>query len=86
MVEIQEGGLIFRMNEGADRAALDLLESKRLPGGGFAADVKYYKVVDVIRKGSGFSLVEWGLTSKRTMNEFVTLHTLAVLKQAGRSI
>lgn len=77
---------VDRITDPRCTAALDLLESKRLPGGGFAADVKYYKVVDVIRKGSGFSLVEWGLTSKRTMNEFVTLHTLAVLKQAGRSI
>ncbi len=65
-------------------AALDLLESKRLPDGGFAAEVKYYKVVDVVPKGSGFSLVDWGGTSKLKMNDFVTVHALAVLKKAGR--
>lgn len=67
-------------------AALDLLESKRLPDGGFAADTRYYRVVEVIPKGSGFSLVDWGGMSKRKMNEFVTLHALVVLKQAGRRI
>ncbi len=77
---------VGRITDPRCAAALDLLESKRLPDGGFAADVKYYKVVDVVRKGSGFSLVDWGGTSQRTMNEFVTLHALAVLKKAGRSI
>jgi len=77
---------VGRITDPRCAAALDLLESKRLPDGGFAVDVKYYKVVDVVRKGSGFSLVDWGGTSKRTMNEFVTLHALAVLKKAGRRI
>ncbi len=77
---------VGRITDPRCAAALDLLESKRLPDGGFAVDVKYNKVVDVVRKGSGFSLVDWGGTSQRTMNEFVTLHALAVLKKAGRSI
>ncbi len=72
------------INDPRCKAALDLLESKQLPDGGFAAEVKYYKVVDVVPKGSGFSLVDWGGTSKRRSNEFVTVHALAVLKKAGR--
>lgn len=67
-------------------AALDLLESKRLPDRGFGADVKYYKTVETPRKGSGLSLVDWGGVSKTRMNPFVTVHALAVLKKAGRKI
>lgn len=35
---------------------------------------------------SGRSLVNWGVTSKRQMNEFVTADALFVLKVAGKSI
>lgn len=56
--------------------ALDLLESKRLPDGGFPAEKKYYS--------SAGSLVDWGGTSKKRMNQFVTADALSVLKQAGR--
>jgi hypothetical protein len=64
--------------------ALDLLESKRLPGGGFPAEEKYYRVA---RSGaSGRSPVDWGGTSKVKMNEFVTVDALFVLKAAGRSL
>ncbi|MFW9915702.1 MAG: hypothetical protein ACFFGZ_08825 [Candidatus Thorarchaeota archaeon] len=63
--------------------ALALLESKQLPEGGFPAEKKYYQVTDN-KKRSGRSLVDWGGTSKRRANEFVTVDALYVLKEAGR--
>jgi hypothetical protein len=62
--------------------ALDLLESKRLPGGGFPAEAKYYLLTN--RMNSRRSLVDWGGTSRRRMNEFVTADAMFVLKHAGR--
>ena len=62
--------------------ALDLLESKQLPDGGWPAEKKYYRVTD--KKGLGRSLVNWGGTSKLRMNEWVTADGLFVLKAAGR--
>lgn len=63
--------------------ALDWLASKQLPDGGFPAEKKYYRVTD--KEVSGRSLVNWGVTSKRQMNEFVTAEALTVLVQAGKS-
>ncbi len=62
--------------------ALELLESKRLPDGGFAAEKKYYRVTE--KRTSGRSLVDWGGTSKKRMNEFTTVDALYVLKRSGR--
>jgi len=64
------------------RAALELLEAKRLPDGGFPAEKKYYRVTD--KRVSGRSLVNWGGTSKQRMNEFVTVDALFALRMAGR--
>ena len=64
------------------RDALDLLESKRLPDGGFPAEKKYYQATGKPRTGR--SLVDWGGTSKRHMNEFVTADALYVFKRSGR--
>jgi len=70
--------------------ALDLLESKRLPDGGFAAEGRYYRTSDRRMKSgrrlSGFSRVDWGGTSGRRMNEWVTTEALAVLRAAGRAV
>jgi hypothetical protein len=63
-------------------AALDLLESKRLPDDGFPAEDRYYRLTD--RPISGRSRVNWGCTSVHRMNEFVTADALYVLKAAGR--
>jgi hypothetical protein len=63
--------------------ALDLLQSKRLPDGGFPAEEKYYRVSQ--SGPSGRSPVDWGGASKRKMNEFVTVDALYVLKAAGRN-
>jgi hypothetical protein len=62
--------------------ALDLLQSKRLPGGGFPTECKYYRVSE--KAASGRSLVDWGGVGRKRMNEFVTVDALYVLKQAGQ--
>jgi hypothetical protein len=62
--------------------ALDLLASKRLADGGFPAEKKYYRATE--KNVSGRSLVDWGGTSKRYMNAFVTTDALFVLRAAGR--
>ncbi len=62
--------------------ALELLESKRLADGGFPAEGKYYRVTE--KRRSGRSLVNWGGTSKKHMNEFTTTDAFYVLKESGR--
>jgi hypothetical protein len=62
--------------------ALDLLESKRLPDGGFPAQRAYYRVTE--RQISGRSLIDWGGTSVKRMNPWVTVDALNVLVAAGR--
>jgi hypothetical protein len=76
---LAEGGFILDERCGE---ALELLKSKQLPDGGFPAEKKYYQVTDNINR-SGRSLVNWGGTSKKRMNEFVTIDALYVLKEAG---
>jgi hypothetical protein len=63
--------------------ALDLLISKRLPDGGWPAEGKYYKTADAIKLGNDY--VDWGGTSKRKMNPWVTADVLFVLRVAGRT-
>lgn len=62
--------------------ALDMLQGKQLPGGGWPAEKAYYKVSDEIALNADH--VNWGGTSKSRMNEWVTVDALFVLKQAGR--
>jgi len=64
---------------------VDLLESKRLPDGGFPAEQAYYHVA-TNRDRNGRSLVNWGGVSVRRLNEWVTVDALAVLKAAGRPV
>jgi len=73
---------IGRLDDPRCSDALDSLEAKRLPDGGFAAEVKYYKMTQ--RETSGVSAVEWGPVSSTKMNEFVTARALGVLHHAGR--
>jgi hypothetical protein len=61
------------------RDALTLLESKRLPDGGFPAEHKYY-VVSAKAKSSR-SAVDWGGSGIKRMNEFVTVDAMYVLRQ-----
>lgn len=63
--------------------ALDMLEEKRLPEGGWRAEGKHYRVVD--EPANGGSLAAWGPVSRgRILNPFVTLEALGVLRAAGR--
>jgi hypothetical protein len=63
--------------------ALDLLEERRLADGGWPADKRYYKVSPKTMT-SNADYVNWGGTSRRRMNEWVTVDALAVLRAAGR--
>jgi hypothetical protein len=65
--------------------ALDLLESKRLPDGGFPAEQAYYRHTTKMVP-SNRSLANWGGTSMRRMNEWVTVEALMVLNAAGRLV
>ena len=59
--------------------ALDLLESKRLPDGGWPAEGRFYGA------GAGRrSLVDWGGANRRRSNDWVTGDALTVLAAAGR--
>jgi hypothetical protein len=62
--------------------ALDLLESKRLPDGGWPAEARYYRASHETALGNDY--VDWGGTSRRTMNPWVTADALYVLNAAGR--
>ena len=62
--------------------ALDLLESKQLPDGGWPAERKYYKASQALAAGNDY--IDWGGTSQKTMNPWVTVDALYVLKEAGR--
>lgn len=64
------------------KEALDLIESKRLPDGGFPAEETYSRTTRPSL--SGYSLVDWGGASKIRMNPFVTADALYVLRLAGR--
>jgi hypothetical protein len=63
------------------RDALDMLDAKRLPDGGFPADTRYYRSATA---PSNSSLVQWGGTSRRRSNEWITVDALAVLAAADR--
>ncbi len=63
--------------------ALDLLESKRLPDGGFPTEKRYYRPIGQ-KRVSGQELVSWGGVSMKAHNEWVTADALYVLKAAGR--
>ena len=62
--------------------ALDLLESKRLPDGGWRAEACFYGTGK--SRKSDLELVSWGGVSKSRMNEWVTADALYVLRAAGR--
>jgi len=60
--------------------AIRLLESRRLPDGGFPCVRKLYRVSSNI-KHNRTSLVNWGGASKNAMNEFITADALYVLNR-----
>lgn len=60
-------------------AALALLEGKRLADGGFPAETRHYTISRKIELGA--EMVDWGGTSKRVANPWVTVDALAVLRR-----
>lgn len=62
--------------------ALDLLASKQLPDGGWPAEKKYYRTSPQFALGNDY--VDWGGTSRKKMNPWITADALQVLKAAGR--
>jgi hypothetical protein len=62
--------------------ALELLEKKRLPEGGWPAEKRYYKVSPRTMTANS-DYVDWGGTSAKRMNEWVTVDALAVLRAAS---
>jgi hypothetical protein len=79
LVAMQEAGLL---GDPRCKDALDLLESVRLPDGGFAAPHKYYTRSQSAK--SAISPVPWGPTSSFKSNDWLTARALGVLHQAGR--
>jgi hypothetical protein len=74
---------IGRIRDPRCAEALDLLETKSLPGGGWPAERRYYKVSRKTLQANA-DYVDWGGTSRTRMNEWVTVDALAVLRAAGR--
>ena len=64
-------------------AALDLLESKRLADGGWPAEAKFYSTSEKA-PSNGTTAVDWGGTSTKRMNPWVTVQALSVLVKARR--
>jgi hypothetical protein len=62
--------------------ALDLLESKRLPDGGFPLEKKNWILSDTVATRGTFA--DWGPSGRRRMNEFVTADAMCILRAAGR--
>ena len=61
--------------------ALDLLASMQIEDGGWPAQAKFYTARSQLKLGSDF--VNWGGTSQRKSNDWVTADALSVLAQAG---
>jgi hypothetical protein len=71
-----------RINDPACADALDLLASKRLPDGGWPAEARYYRTSATVALGNDD--FDWGGTSTRRSNPWVTVDALAVLRASGR--
>ena len=63
--------------------ALDLLESRRLPDGGFPAEETFSRPTRP--QLSGYTPVTWGGRSTKKMNPYVSADALYVLRIAGRT-
>jgi len=73
---------IGRLGDPRCQKALNLLEEKQLPGGGWAADRRLYTVSSRVKTRAEY--VDWGGARRRQMNEWVTADALHVLRAAGR--
>ncbi len=73
---------IGRIGDPRCRTALDVLEEQELPGGGWAAGRRLYKLSSKL--GTRADSVDWGGARKGVLNEWVTADALCVLAAAGR--
>jgi hypothetical protein len=62
--------------------ALDWLEERELPDGGWPADARLYHRSEAYEHGAEF--VDWGAPARSRPNEWVTTDALFVLRAAGR--
>jgi hypothetical protein len=62
--------------------ALDLLEAKRLPDGGFPLEERIGTTRQVVASRGTFA--EWGPSGKTRSNPLVTVAALGILRLAGR--
>ncbi len=67
------------------REALNLVEIKRLPDGGFPAEHRYYRPTRAMVP-SQRSLVDWGGVSRQRLNPWISARAVAVLHAAGRPV
>jgi hypothetical protein len=64
--------------------ALDLLQAKRLPDGGWPLEKKIWRTAEsFVTRGS---FVDWGPAGRRASNPWVTADALFVLEAAGRPV
>ena len=66
-----------RCNDG-----LDLLETKRLPDGGFPKEDKYCQTANPEKRY--YTPSDWQTVNKKKINEWVTIDALYILKKAKR--
>jgi hypothetical protein len=76
---IAEVGLI---NDPRCSEALDWLEQRELPAGGWTVDARFYHVSEVYEHGAEY--VDWGAPTRVRPNDWVTTDALFVLRAAGR--
>lgn len=84
LVAMAELGLI---NDPRCADALDLLEQKELPTGGWPAQGIFYKVsakLDLNSRFGSISMIGWGSPNPRRANEWVSADALYALHAAGR--
>jgi hypothetical protein len=84
------GGLIAmrdaeRLDDPRSADALDWLEARQLPRGGWRADATFYRHTRR-EVPTGSSYCDWGRTGTTTRNEFVTVEALTVLRAAKRHV
>jgi len=73
---------VGRIDDPRCRDALDWLEDRELPGGGWPVDSRYYHVTHRYEHGAEY--VDWGPPNGRRPNDWVTTDALFVLRVAGR--
>ena len=75
-------GEVGRLSDPRATDALDWLEQRELPDGGWPADRQYFRVARTFLGSAEY--VDWGTADPRRPNEWVTTDALAVLAGAGR--